>query len=107
MKFLSILLTAALALLCLPGPGARAEPIAFGYTWSTSPATVTPETGDTGGIFFLDPAPASASGQFQGTATQLGLFSSAPADLPDKFPNRPYSLKLLLSDTASGQTGTL
>jgi hypothetical protein len=48
-----------------------------------------------------------ARGSSDTVATNLHVFSTAPATAPDHFTNRPYHLSLTLTDQASHAAGTL
>jgi hypothetical protein len=99
--------TAALCALALTPPAARADPVSFSYTWSTAPGTVAADAGGTGSISFQDAAPGTAAGRFQGVATQISLFATAPAAQADTYTNTPFTLSLLLTDNASNTSATL
>ena len=87
---------------------ARAELVDFSYAWSIQPSAVLP--GGTGSVQVSLTPNASSSGTL-GVSTPIPLAtltttSTASAGSPDSF-NNPFSLKLSLTDTASGNTGTL
>jgi hypothetical protein len=96
----------ALGLLALSPLAVRADPISFGYNFQT-PTSVTGDSGNLGVISFATTNPGQGSGSATVAATQLAAVSSAPASNPDTFTGEAYNLTLQVTDTASGQTGTL
>ena len=98
---------AALALLLAIAPAARADWIAWTYSWSNSPQTILADNPSGGGKISLTDEPTlEAVGNTDIVATNIRTFSTAPASAPDKFTNKAYSLALTLTDSTSGQSGT-
>jgi hypothetical protein len=111
MKSCSPLLLAVLLVLAPLGtPSARADMINFGYSWTVQPSSVF--ASGTGSVT-LAANPAGTGQATLGSATTAQIpganvttTSSASAPTPDGF-NTPFSMALLLTDTASQQSGTL
>jgi hypothetical protein len=97
----------ALALLLVPIQPARADPIAWMYNWSRSPAEIHADTPGTGFITLTDESLKNAIGNSDIVATNLRTFSTATTANPDVFTASPYSLSLFLQDVQSGQSTTL
>jgi len=79
----------------------RAEP-GWSYNWTTT----TPLVGSGGSGVSILPASGSGSGSSDIVAANLAVISSAPAATPDPV-NGGWNLTLHLTDTASGNSGTL
>jgi hypothetical protein len=100
---------AALSILFLAAAGARAEPVSWSYSWSSSPGTVTSDDGSLGSVAFLP----NSGGPMLGSAVggdnvqAASLVASAPATGLASFTNQGYGLTLTLTDNASHATGTL
>ena len=98
------------AVVALGEATARADSVDFSYEWSVSPSAVLP--GGTGTVqIALDPGgPANYVIGAADPTTLLGAklttSSTATAANPDSF-NNPFSVKLTLTDTASGKHGDL
>jgi hypothetical protein len=107
MKRLSALAGIALASLAGPVAPSRADPmITWGYDWSQSVNSVSAGGAGTGGVLFATPPTGSnAAGDSDIIAASLTTFSSATAAAPDLFNGQGYTLKLVLTDLASKQTG--
>ncbi len=98
---------AALALLLLAGARANADFIQWSYNWNISPISVLSDSGN-GSVSFTNQPQQTASGNSDTVATNLKANSLAPPSNPDTLNHTgAYSLTLNLTDTASGQTGTL
>jgi hypothetical protein len=98
---------AALALILVSAPAARADWIAWTYSWSNSPQSILADNPAGGGSITLTNEPTlSAVGNTDIVATNIRTYSTASQSAPDTFTNKPYSLALTLTDSASGQTGT-
>jgi hypothetical protein len=100
------LFAATLALFCLAGPKARADLIQWSYNWGSTPLSVSADGASTGGISLSTPS-STATGSSDIIAANLSTFSSALPGTFDTFTNKPYSLNLSLTDTASGAAGNL
>jgi hypothetical protein len=98
---------AALALILAMAPAARADWIAWTYSWSNSPQTILADVPSGGGKITLTNEPTlSAVGDTDIVATNIHTYSTASPGSPDKFTNKAYTLTLNLTDSASGQSGT-
>jgi hypothetical protein len=99
---------AALALVFGFGADARADWIAWTYSWSNSPGYVLADIPAGGGrISLSDVATQTAVGDSDIVATNIRTFSSAPSTNPDTFTAKAYSLNLTLTDSASNQSAQL
>jgi hypothetical protein len=107
MKSLAHFFGASLGMLILAGMQARAEPIAWDYSWEPASLVVAADGGGTGGVSLTVQAPVGATGPSDIVATNLRTFSSAPVTTPDAIAQGDYSLTLTLTDTASGRTGNM
>jgi hypothetical protein len=108
MKRSSLLFTAAVALLVSLGGSARADLIAWTYNWDRDPVSIPADAPGTGGISLTNEVLKSAAGSSDIVATNLRVFSSASASNPDKLTTGgAYTLSLTLTDSASGQMGTV
>jgi hypothetical protein len=109
MKRSTLLFTSAVALVLSLGGSLRADFIAWTYSWSRDPISVAADSPGTGGVSLTQEAtPKNAVGSSDIVATNLRIFSSATADNPDKLNvGGSYTLSLTLTDSASGQAGTL
>jgi hypothetical protein len=97
----------SLALLLLAGSPAWAGFVGWDYAWTPSSLVVAADSGGTGGISMTLQAQAHADGTSDIIATNLRTFSSAPRTIPDSVAKGTYSLTLALTDTASGEHGTV
>jgi hypothetical protein len=98
---------AVLVLLLVAGTQARADFIQWSYNWSINPISVLSDDGN-GSVSFTNQPPQTASGNSDTVATNLKANSLAPASNPDTLNNTgAYTLTLSLTDTASGQSGTV
>jgi hypothetical protein len=102
-------LFASTAVLLLAGASVRADMIPWTYSWQRDPVSIAADGGGTGGVSLTSEAlPKNAAGNSDIVATNLRAFSSATADMPDKFQtNGAYVLSLTLTDSTSGNSGTL
>jgi hypothetical protein len=97
----------ALVLLLAAGAGARADFIQWSYNWNINPISVLSDSGN-GSVSFTNQPAQTASGNSDTVATNLKANSLADPATPDTLNNTgAYSLTLSLTDTASGQSGTL
>src|SRR5262249_21431147 len=98
---------AALALLLLAGNRGRADFIQWSYNWNINPISVLSDSGN-GSVSFTNQPAQTASGNSDTVATNLKANSLAAPGAPDTLNNTgAYSLTLSLTDSTSGQTGTL
>ena len=98
---------AALALLLLAGNRGRADFIQWSYNWNINPISVLSDSGN-GSVSFTNQPAQTASGNSDTVATNLKANSLADPKTPDTLSNTgAYSLTLSLTDSTSGQTGTL
>lgn len=98
---------AALALLLLAGARANADFIEWSYNWDRNPVSVLSDSGN-GSVAFTNEPLKNATGSSDTVATNLKASSLAPASNPDTLNNTGYyTLTLTLTDTASGQSGSL
>jgi hypothetical protein len=97
-----------LVLLLAPA-SARAEPVSWSYSWSSSPGVVTSDDGSPGSVTFVP----GSGGPMLGSAVggdniqAASLVASAPASGLATFSNKGYGLTLTLTDNASSATGSL
>jgi hypothetical protein len=87
---------------------ARADMIAFSYSWEALPDSVIP--GGTGSVHLTPSVPGTSSATLDGapnyiTAAEVRTSSSATSP-PDTF-DTPFHLKLTLMDTASHESSTI
>ena len=101
------LMGTSLALLLLAGSPAWAGFVGWDYAWTPSSLVVAADSGGTGGISMTLQAQAHADGTSDIIATNLRTFSSAPRTIPDSVAQGNYNLTLSLTDTASGQQGSV
>jgi len=85
-------------------PSLRAEP-AWTFTW-TSPDTSSSRTPAPAPLACF-PVPVHGSGTSDIVAANLQAISTAPANTPDPFTGKGYTLNLHLVDDASGNAGDL
>jgi hypothetical protein len=95
---------AAIALLLGTGLTAHAGLVNWSYDWSRTPAVVL---AGTGGVTLTNEPGASAAGSSDIVATNLKVFSSADAATPDHLSPTPYTLTMVLTDSASHASTTL
>jgi hypothetical protein len=99
---------AACALLLIGAADARAELIQWSYSWSRSPAEVHSDNHNGAGFISLTGEGTTAvTGNSYLVATDTQAHSTAPANDPDVFTHKPYSLSLTLTDKNSQKTGVL
>src|SRR5690349_14898583 len=98
MKRSTLLCSAALALVLSLGSSARADFISWTYSWQRDPISIAADTPGTGGVSLTNEAtPKNAVGSSDIVATNLRIFSSATADVPDKLvTSGAYTLSLTL-----------
>jgi hypothetical protein len=98
---------AALALLLCAVANARADFIQWSYNWDISPISVLSDSGN-GSVSFTNQPTQTAEGSSDTVATNLKANSLAAPATPDTLNSTGnYALTLQLTDTASGQSGTL
>jgi hypothetical protein len=98
---------AALVLLLFAGARANADFIQWSYNWNINPISVLSDSGN-GSVSFTNQPAQSASGNSDTVATNLKANSLASVASPDTLNSTgAYTLTLALTDTASGQSGTL
>jgi PEP-CTERM motif len=109
MKRSTLLFTSAVVLAFSLGGSARADLINWTYSWQRNPVSVAADGNGTGGVSFTNQAnTVAAAGNSDIVATNLNVFSTASPSNPDQLiSNGAYSLTLTLTDSASGQAGTL
>ena len=102
-------LFASTAVLLVAGASVRADAIPWTYSWQRDPISIAADGGGTGGVSLTSEAlPKNAAGNSDIVATNLRAFSSATAENPDTFKtNGAYVLSLTLTDSTSGNSGTL
>jgi len=99
-RFLTLVLPGLVGLLWVAGSSARAEMIHF--SWVPDPVMLRADGPGSGAVIFshvqanLNLTP--LGGTWTGIATELRTVSSASANHPDTFINRPYSLTLTITD---------
>src|SRR5262249_35104601 len=96
----------ALALLGGARP-ANADPIKWSYNWSRSPAEVHADFPGTGFISLTDEGTVLAEGNTDVVATTLQTHSTATADNPDVFTDKLYAVTINITDTLTGQSGSM
>ncbi len=97
-------LVGAVLLLCLAGPSLRAEP-AWTFSWTSPDTTIFASSGTS--ALSLFPSSGHGSGSSDIVAANLQAISTAPANTPDPFTGKSYTLNLHLADDASGNAGDL
>jgi hypothetical protein len=97
----------ALTLLLLAGARANADFIQWSYNWNINPISVLSDSGN-GSVSFTNQPSQSATGNSDTVATNLKANSLADPANPDTLSNTgAYTLTMSLTDTASGQSGTV
>src|SRR5262245_24574494 len=109
MKRFLILLSFALSALLVAGNPARAEPVSWSYSFSSSPDVVNSDEGSQGAVTFLPASGGPLSGSVDsGNGIQAAtLVASAPATGTATFTSQGYGLTMHLTDNASHTTGDL
>jgi hypothetical protein len=108
MKRLTSLFAPAIVLLFFAGTSARADFIPWTYNWDRNPVAIPADAPGSGGVSLTNEPSKSATGSSDVVATNLKVFSSAPASDPDKLvTGGQYTLTLTLTDTQSTQSATL
>jgi len=96
---------AALALLLAASAGAKADPIQWTYNWTPGSPAVTADGNPGAGVTFTNEPSNGATGNSDIVATNLRVFSAAPASVPDVLNSQgAYSLVLTLSTVENSQT---
>jgi PEP-CTERM motif len=102
------LLASAVTSLLFAGGQARADFIEWSYNWAPSVTAVLSDTSVTSSLKLSNEPGATASGNSDIVATNITAMSDAPRGTPDTFDsNGNFSLKLHLTDLASGQATDL
>lgn len=102
------LFAVSLALVLVAGANARAGFVSWSYNWSRVPADViSADAFGTSRLSLSDEPLGHASNNSDIVATNIRTFSNAPRANPNNFLDAAYSLTLRLTDTKSGETGTL
>jgi hypothetical protein len=100
-RFVTLFVTGLVSFLWIDGSSARAEMIHF--SWTPSPVVLWANgPGSSGVVFSHEHANLNLTdqgGTWTGLATELRTVSSASANHPDTFVNRPYSLTLTITDS--------
>jgi hypothetical protein len=106
-RFLHLFASSAVVLLA--AASVRADVVPWTYSWQRDPISIAADGGGTGGVSLTSEAlPKQAAGNSDIVATNLRIFSSATAAVPDKLQNNgAYVLSLTLTDSTSGNSGTL
>jgi hypothetical protein len=97
----------ALTLLFLANASARADAIQWSYNWEPSKMKVFANAGGSGYLSLTDEPAKSANGSSNTVVTNLHTFSTAPFNTPDNFNHAAISYTLLLTDKASGKSGSV
>ena len=97
-------LVGAVLFLCLAGPSLRAEP-AWTFTWTSPDTTIFANSGTS--ALSLFPTSGHGSGTSDIVAANLQAISTTPANTPDPFTGKGYTLNLHLVDDTSGNAGDL
>jgi hypothetical protein len=97
----------ALALLLLTNASARADLLQWSYNWEPSKMKVNATGGGSGYLSLTDEPAKSANGSSNTVVTNIRSFSTAPFNTPDNFNHAAISYTLLLTDSASGKSGSV
>src|SRR5438132_11010250 len=99
-RFLTLLLAGLVGLLWVADSSVRAEMIHF--SWVPDPVMLRADGPGSSSVMFTHEQASlnvtNTGGTWTGIATQLKTVSSASANHPDTFVNRPYSLTLTITD---------
>jgi hypothetical protein len=94
-------------LLCL-APGAARASISWTYDFNTPGSTTTVwSDSHNSWLTLTNQSTVTAANSSDVVATTLGAHSTYPDDHPDTFTNKSYTLSMVLTDVASGQSTTL
>jgi hypothetical protein len=97
-----------MCLLLASGQSARAELVNWSYTWSATPDIVLADPPGTSKIYLGNSAGSAlvdtSDPSTDLVATNIYVQSTASPTHPDKFTNVPFTLSLVITDTASGNT---
>jgi PEP-CTERM motif len=96
-----------IALFCLSANAARADHIAWAYSWSRSPEKVFADGSTTSYVALTSEAEVQAGDNTDVVAANLSVFSDAPDSAPAKFTDKPYTLTLTITDGDSAAAGSL
>jgi hypothetical protein len=108
MKRFTSLVAPAFVLLFFAGTNARADFIPWKYNWERSPVAISADAPGSGGVSLTNEPEKEATGSSDIVATNLKVFSSAPAEDPDQLiTGGQYTLTLKLTDAESGEFATL
>jgi hypothetical protein len=106
-RSLAHLIATSLGVLVFAGTQAQAGFVGWDYSWTPSALVVPADSGGTGGVSLTFEAQTHADGPSDVIATNLRTFSSAARSTPDTITNGQYSLTMNLTDSASGQSGSV
>jgi hypothetical protein len=101
------LFAAALAVCLLAGAQARADFVAWDYSWSSAPTAITADNPSMGSINFTPITSGSAVGNSFIVATNITTSSTADPSNPATFTDKAYSLILTILDKASNTSDGL
>ncbi len=101
-------LFACSAVLLLAGASARADFVPWTYSWQRDPVSIAADAPGSGGVSLTSESlPKQAAGSSDIVATNLRIFSSSSADVPDKLAtNGFFKLTLTITDNTSGDSGS-
>ena len=102
-----LLFATTLAWIVLGGGAARAGLAAWTYNWEPGAPAVFADSPGTGKITMTDEPLGHAVGNSDIVTTNLKVFSTADPHHPETFTHKAYKLTLVLTDLASGKSGTL
>jgi PEP-CTERM motif len=103
MKRLSYLFACALGLVA---GTAWAGPVMYSYNFTPSTTEVFSDSGNSK-IMLTNQGSLNAAGPSDIIASQIGVSTTAPDSTPDNFSAKPFSLSLVVTDTASSQSKVL
>jgi hypothetical protein len=99
-----------ICLLLTSGRIARAELVNWSYSWSATPDIVMADSPGTSKIYLGNSIGSAQVDTIDPTtdlvATNIYVQSTASPSHPDKFTNTPFTLSLVITDTASGDTNS-
>lgn len=107
LRHVPILFGTTLAVLLVSATNVNAGLIYWSYAWSRTPTEILADAPGTSKITLSDSTLRVREGETDLVATNLRTVSTAPADNPDTFTHKTYTLSLYLLDHASGLDGTL
>jgi hypothetical protein len=110
MRHPNTLFLATLAIGLVGAEAARAEFISWSYSWTGVPAVITSDNNGTGQIVLQGQSgqpTTQLNSPLVGPAVLATFSSQAPANNPDHFTDKTFTLSLTLTDGSSGAQGTL